>query len=44
VRSPPAPNVAVRRFRTVQFVSAAVKVAALVGLFVFLALYFGGGL
>ncbi len=37
----PAPNVAVRRFRTVQLVSLAVKVAAVVGLLVFVAVYYG---
>jgi|GEM_PF-5314360 hypothetical protein len=39
---PPAPNAAVRKFRHVQWVLMAVKVAALVGLFVFVAVYFGG--
>jgi len=38
----PTPNLAVRRFRTVQFVSVAVKVAAVVGLLLFVAVYFGG--
>jgi hypothetical protein len=38
----PAPNAAVRRFRHVQALSLGIKVAALVGLFVFLAVYFGG--
>ncbi|MGI0071851.1 MAG: hypothetical protein ACRECT_07315 [Thermoplasmata archaeon] len=39
---PPSPNAAVRRFRTVQFVSLAVKVAAVLGLMAFLVVYFGG--
>lgn len=38
----PAPNAAVRRFRTVRALSVAVKVAALIGLVVFVAIYFGG--
>ena len=38
----PAPNAAVRRFRLVRHVSMAVKVAALVGLLLFVAVYFGG--
>ncbi|HTW40677.1 MAG TPA: hypothetical protein VMF04_07505 [Thermoplasmata archaeon] len=38
----PAPNAAMRAFRRVQFVSMAIKVAALVGLLVFVAVYFGG--
>ena len=38
----PAPNAAVRRFRLVRNVSLAVKVAALVGLLVFVVVYFGG--
>ena len=42
MQQPAAPNVAVRRFRMVQFVSMAVKVAALLGLLIFLAVYFGG--
>ncbi len=37
-----APNAAVRRFRLVRNLSFAIKVAALVGLVVFLAVYFGG--
>ena len=37
----PAPNLAVRRFRTVQLVSLAVKIAAVVGLLVGLGLYYG---
>jgi L-asparagine transporter-like permease len=37
----PAPNVAVRRFRTVQLVAAAVKVAAIVGLLLFVGFYYG---
>ena len=38
----PTPNAAVRRFRVVQTVSVAVKVAALVGLVVFVLVYLGG--
>jgi hypothetical protein len=38
---PPAPNVAVRRFRRVQVASWAIKVAAIVGLLVFVAVYAG---
>jgi hypothetical protein len=38
----PAPNAAVRRFRQVRYVAVAVKVAALLGLFLFVAVYFGG--
>ncbi len=38
----PAPNAAVRRFRVIRAVSVTVKVAALVGLLVFIAVYFGG--
>ena len=38
----PSPNAAVRRFRLVRQVSLAVKVAALVGLLLFVAVYFGG--
>ena len=38
---PQAPNVAVRRFRLVQGVSLAIKVAAIAGLLVFLAYYYG---
>jgi hypothetical protein len=38
----PAPNAAVRRFRVVRVVSMAVKVAALLALLVFVAVYFGG--
>ncbi len=37
----PAPNAALRRFRIVWTVSLAVKIAALGGLLVFVALYFG---
>ena len=37
----PAPNIAVRRFRLVQGVSLAVKLAAIVGLLLFLAYYYG---
>jgi hypothetical protein len=38
----PAPNVAVRRFRIVRIASVAVKVAALLALLVFVAIYVGG--
>jgi hypothetical protein len=38
----PAPNAAVRRFRIVRAVSTAVKIAALLALLVFVAVYFGG--
>ena len=38
----PAPNVAVRRFQLIRYASVAVKVAALIGLVIFLAVYFGG--
>jgi hypothetical protein len=38
----PAPNAAVRRFRLVRYISVAVKVAAVVGLLLFVAVYFGG--
>ncbi len=38
---PLAPNVAVRRFRIVLGVSLAVKLAAIAGLLVFLAYYYG---
>jgi hypothetical protein len=38
----PLVNAAMRKFRLVQFLSLAIKVAALLGLFVFLAAYYGG--
>lgn len=38
----PSPNAAVRRFRRVRHVALAVKIAALVGLVVFVVVYFGG--
>ncbi len=38
---PLAADVALRRFRTAQVVSLAVKVAAIVGLLAFLAAYYG---
>ncbi len=38
----PSPNAAVRRFRLARTVSLAVKVAALLGLLIFVAVYFGG--
>jgi hypothetical protein len=38
----PGANAALRRFRRVQFVAMAIKVAALLGLVVFIAVYFGG--
>jgi hypothetical protein len=39
---PPAPNVAVQRFRWIQLAFVAIKVAAILGLLVFLAYYYGG--
>jgi hypothetical protein len=39
---PSSPNAAVRRFRLARRISLAVKVAALAGLLVFVAVYFGG--
>ena len=38
---PPTPNVAVQRFRWIQLASVAIKVAAIAGLLVFLAYYYG---
>jgi hypothetical protein len=37
----PAPNVAVRRFRIVQTISLLVKIAAIVGLLLFVGYYYG---
>jgi hypothetical protein len=39
---PPAPNDAVRRFRRLIALIPAIRIAALLGLLAFLALYFGG--
>jgi len=38
----PAPNAAARRFRRVWTLSLVIKVAALMGLLVFIVVYFGG--
>ena len=39
----PSPNVAVRRFRLVRYLSIVVKVAALAGILVFVVLVYSGG-
>ncbi len=42
MQPPPSANSAVRRFRLVRNLSLAVKVAALVGLLLFVVVYYGG--